>query len=70
MMFRRSLALVVFCAFLVAVVPAQNGGFNYPKPPRGNQVDNYHGTMVSDPYRWMEDTESADTRAWIEAQNR
>jgi prolyl oligopeptidase len=54
---------------LAAAVPAQNG-FNYPKARRADQVDNFHGTTVADPYRWMEETESAETRAWIEAENK
>src|SRR5712692_10508653 len=33
------------------------------------QVDDYHGTAVPDPYRWLEDADAADTRAWIEAEN-
>lgn len=69
-MFKKSLALLVLWAFFVAAVPAQNGGFSYPKPRRSDQSDNFHGTMVPDPYRWMEDTESSETREWIEAQNR
>jgi prolyl oligopeptidase len=68
-MFKKSLVLVVLCAFLAAAVPAQNG-FNYPKARRGDQVDNFHGTLVPDPYRWMEETESPETRAWIEAENK
>jgi prolyl oligopeptidase len=44
--------------------------FEYPKTAVGEQVDDYHGTRVADPYRWLEDTDSAETRAWIEAQNK
>ncbi len=33
-------------------------------------VDYYHGTPVADPYRWLEDSDSAQTRAWIEAENK
>ena len=37
--------------------------------PRGDQVDDHHGEVVADPYRWLEDTDSPETRAWIQAQN-
>ncbi|MBX5460036.1 MAG: S9 family peptidase [Steroidobacteraceae bacterium] len=41
----------------------------YPQTERGNVVDNYHGTQVADPYRWLEDLDSEATRRWVEAQN-
>ena len=34
-----------------------------------NIIENYHGTPVADPYRWLEDPASAETLAWVEAQN-
>lgn len=41
----------------------------YPKTKKIDQVDDYHGTEVADPYRWLEDLDSPETRAWIEEQN-
>jgi prolyl oligopeptidase len=44
--------------------------FNYPAAPTSDQTDDYHGTRVADPYRPLEDPDSAPTRAWIEAENK
>lgn len=41
----------------------------YPTTFRGNVTDNYFGTVVADPYRWLEDDRSVDTEAWVQAQN-
>ena len=50
--------------------PAPQIVLYYPPATRTNQVDNYHGTLVADPYRWLEDDNSPATKAWVEAQNR
>lgn len=41
----------------------------YPEAHRSDVVEDYHGTAVADPYRWLEDPDSDQTRAWIEDQN-
>ncbi|WP_008318234.1 prolyl oligopeptidase family serine peptidase [Leptolyngbya sp. PCC 6406] len=41
----------------------------YPHPPQSHHIDTYHGVEVPDPYRCLEDAHSAETQAWIEAQN-
>src|SRR5262249_6298040 len=60
--------LAVILPFLGAVVLAQN--LNYPVTKKGDQVDVYHGTKVADPYRWLEDDNSKETAAWVEAENK
>ncbi len=41
----------------------------YPVAERGDVVDDYFGTKVPDPYRWLEDDNSEATAAWVEAEN-
>ena len=43
--------------------------FNYPQAKTVDQTDDYHGTLVPDPYRWMEDVDAPETLEWIRQQN-
>src|SRR6476659_8742589 len=47
-----------------------SGPIKYPETKRGEVVDNYFGTKVPDPYRWLEDNDAPDVAAWVEAQNK
>ena len=42
----------------------------YPIAPTTNQIDTFHGIQVEDPYRWMEDNNSAALKEWIDAENK
>lgn len=68
-MFNRLMAILAVCSFLFSSAVAQQG-FDYPKPHRSDQTDDYNGVKVADPYRWMEQTDSSETRAWIDAENK
>jgi prolyl oligopeptidase len=45
-------------------------GLNYPAAKKEKVTDDYFGTTISDPYRWLEDDNSTETKAWVEAQNK
>lgn len=52
-----------------AVVRADADGLKYPDTRKVDQTDTYFGTSVADPYRWLEDDNSAETKAWVTAEN-
>ncbi len=55
---------------LMAALPfAADAQLKYPDTRKTDQTDDYHGTKVADPYRWLEDDRSAETSAWVKAQN-
>ena len=45
------------------------GALQYPPTPRDSVVDDYHGTKIADPYRWLESSDSARTQNWVREQN-
>ena len=63
---------VTAVAFVVVSLTAQEKKLQYPETKKGSQVDDYHGTKVADPYRWLEDDvrTSKDVAAWVEAENK
>jgi prolyl oligopeptidase len=62
------LAAAVLLALAGTTAIAQN--LAYPTTKKVDQVDDYHGVKVADPYRWLEDDNSPATAAWVEAENK
>lgn len=48
----------------------EKSSMTYPKTKKTDVADTYFGTSVPDPYRWLEDDRSAETKEWVEAQNK
>jgi prolyl oligopeptidase len=67
-----SIAAVALIALGVAPIflPPPAEKFNYPVSKRIDHVDTYFGVSVPDPYRWLEDENAADTKTWVEEQNK
>ncbi|MBI4418070.1 MAG: S9 family peptidase [Ignavibacteriales bacterium] len=64
----KTLSRFLLTTFIAAsTLPAQN--FHYPRARTVDVVDNFHGTTVADPYRWMEQEDDPELKAWIEKQN-
>ena len=49
--------------------PDDPARLTYPEARTVDAVDDYHGTRVEDPYRWLEPSEHPEVQAWVEAQN-
>ena len=63
---------LLICFFMLGPIvlrPLIGQNLDYPKTRKADQVDDYHGIKVADPYRWLEDDNSAETLAWVKAEN-
>ena len=74
-MTRRTALAAIFSAAATSIAFAappkgKPKRMSYPQTKTVEQTDTYHGTAVRDPYRWLEDANSAETAAWVEAQNK
>lgn len=64
----QSVSLAIVFSFMSLTIFAQK--VEYPKPRKVDQTDDYHGTKVADPFRWLEDPDSPESREWINAENK
>lgn len=64
----RKVLILFTCMMTAQSMMAQK--INYPQTMRDDTVDDYFGVKVADPYRWLENDTSAQTAAWVEAENR
>jgi prolyl oligopeptidase len=65
---RRWRFLQLGCVMWLTSRAVLGESIEYPSAARGSTVDEYHGIRVSDPYRWLEDLESSQTRQWLRAE--
>ncbi|MDR7208384.1 prolyl oligopeptidase family serine peptidase [Flavobacterium piscis] len=60
---------ILIMAIITAGISFGQSKIQYPKTTKGETVDVYFDTKINDPYRWLEDDKSAETEAWVKAQN-
>ena len=61
--------LIIMSGSFIGSVPGQSHK-SPPKTRTDNVKETIHGVEIADPYRWLEDQKSPETRAWIDAQSR
>src|SRR3981081_4828458 len=57
----------LFLLLLLGTTMAKN--YEYPETTKEDTVDDYHGTKIADPYRWLENSDSPETIDWIKKEN-
>ena len=66
----KPIFLILMTSLILSANAFSQNKIDYPQTKTVEQTDDYHGTKVSDPYRWLEDDNSAETKAWVQAENK
>lgn len=66
----KRIKLLFLLIILIGFTQCNQSPVNYPETKKVDQVDEYFGTQVEDPYRWLEDDRSPETEEWVKAQNK
>jgi prolyl oligopeptidase len=70
MKMKKLIYLLIVAGIMMNQSCGQQDRINYPDTKKENITDDYHGTRISDPYRWLENDTSAETEAWVREQNK
>ena len=63
------LSLLAVSCFMNQSIEKKKKYISYPETHKVLQQDDYHGTLVNDPYRWLEDIDSKEVVSWTKSQN-
>lgn len=66
---KKAVLILLTMVFISSCKNPAGPDINYPETRKGLIMDNYFGTEVADPYRWLEDDMSEETAEWVKAQN-
>ncbi len=66
MILKNNLTLPVSAVFMMINMMTTHAQLTYPQTKKIRHSDEYFGTKVSDPYRWLEDDRAADTKDWVQ----
>lgn len=66
----KRIKLLFLLIILIGFTQCNQSPVKYPETKKVDQVDEYFGTQVEDPYRWLEDDRSPETEEWVKAQNK
>ncbi len=72
---KKQIVLSLFAVSLFACKPEKQAAekitlMKYPNTKKDSTTDNYFGNKIADPYRWLENDTSAETKAWVNAENK